>query len=261
MKQALAAGKHVVCEKPLAMTSAESGELLGLAEASGLVHCTNFNIRFYPMVQEARARVRAGRARRGLERPRRLPAGLAAAARPTGTGASSPSAAATLRAVGDIGSHWLDLVQFVTRPARGGLFADLATTIPVRRRPLGEVETYADAGDIERADAHMTTEDLAHILLRFEGGMRGSLVVSQVSAGRKNSLRFELDGSRTALAWDSERHEELWLGHREQAERGAAAQPRAARAPRQPRARTCRPGTRRVSRTHSASSTAPSTRR
>ena len=63
----------------------------------------------------------------------------------------------------------------------------------------------------------MTTEDLAHILLRFEGGMRGSLVVSQVSAGRKNSLRFELDGSRTALAWDSERHEELWLGHREKA--------------------------------------------
>ena len=63
----------------------------------------------------------------------------------------------------------------------------------------------------------MTTEDIAHILLRFEGGVRGSLVVSQVSAGRKNSLRFELDGSRTALAWDSERHEELWLGHRERA--------------------------------------------
>ena len=60
VKQALAAGKHVVCEKPLAMTPAESRELLELAEASGLVHCTNFNIRFYPMIQEARARVRAG---------------------------------------------------------------------------------------------------------------------------------------------------------------------------------------------------------
>jgi predicted dehydrogenase len=60
----------------------------------------------------------------------------------------------------------------------------------------------------------MTTEDLAHVLLRFEGGARGSLVVSQVSAGRRNSLRFELDGSKGALAWDSERNEELWLGHR-----------------------------------------------
>jgi predicted dehydrogenase len=216
VKEALAAGKHVVCEKPLAMTSAESGELLGLAEASGLVHCTNFNIRFYPMIQEARARVRAGRlgnvwnAHGGylqdwLQQPTDWNWRL------------EPERGGDLRAVGDIGSHWLDLVQFVSGRRVESLLADLATTIPVRRRPLGEVETYADAGDIERADAHMTTEDLAHILLRFEGGMRGSLVVSQVSAGRKNSLRFELDGSRTALAWDSERHEELWLGHREQA--------------------------------------------
>ncbi len=216
VKQALAAGKHVVCEKPLAMTSAESGELLGLAEASGLVHCTNFNIRFYPMIQEARARVRAGRlgdvwnAHGGylqdwLQQPTDWNWRL------------EPERGGDLRAVGDIGSHWLDLVQFVSGRRVESLLADLATTIPVRRRPLGEVETYADAGDIERADAHMTTEDLAHILLRFEGGMRGSLVVSQVSAGRKNSLRFELDGSRTALAWDSERHEELWLGHREKA--------------------------------------------
>ena len=214
VKEALAAGKHVVCEKPLALTSAESGELLELAEASGLVHCTNFNIRFYPMIQEARARVRAGRlgdlwnAHGGylqdwLQQPTDWNWRL------------EPERGGDLRAVGDIGSHWLDLVQFVSGRRVESLLADLATTIPVRRRPVGEVETYADAGDIERIDAHMTTEDLAHILLRFEGGMRGSLVVSQVSAGRKNSLRFELDGSRTALAWDSERHEELWFGHRE----------------------------------------------
>ena len=93
-KQALAAGKHVVCEKPLALTSAESGELVELAEASGLVHCTNFNIRFYPMIQEARGARARRAARRRLERSRRLPAGLAAASRPTGTGGSSPSAAA-----------------------------------------------------------------------------------------------------------------------------------------------------------------------
>jgi predicted dehydrogenase len=216
VERALAAGKHVVCEKPLATTSAESRELLELAEASGLVHCTNFNIRFYPMIQEAAARVRAGHVgelwnvhggylQDWLQQPTDWNWRL------------EPERGGALRAVGDIGSHWLDLVQFVTGRRVESLLADLATTIPVRRRPVGEVETYADAGDIERADAHMTTEDLAHVLLRFEGGMRGSLVVSQVSAGRKNSLRFELDGSRTALAWDSERQEELWLGHREQA--------------------------------------------
>jgi predicted dehydrogenase len=214
VKQALAAGKHVVCEKPLAMTSAESGELLELAEASGLVHCTNFNIRFYPMIQEARARVRDGtlgevwNAHGGylqdwLQQPTDWNWRL------------EPERGGELRAFGDIGSHWLDLVQFVTGRRVESLLADLATAIPVRSRPVGEVETYAAAGDIERMDAEMRTEDLAHILLRLAGGARGSLVISQVSAGRKNSLRFELDGSGGALAWDSERQEELWLGHRE----------------------------------------------
>jgi predicted dehydrogenase len=215
VKQALAAGKHVVCEKPLALTSAESGELLRLAEASGLVHCTNFNIRFYPMIQEARARVAAGELgdvwnvhggylQDWLQQPTDWNWRL------------EPDRGGGLRAVADIGSHWLDLVQFVTGRRVESLLADMATVIPVRRRPVGEVETYADAGDIERTEVEMATEDLAHILLRFAGDMRGSLVVSQVSAGRKNSLRFELDGSQTALAWDSERQEELWLGHREQ---------------------------------------------
>ena len=214
VKQALAAGKHVVCEKPLAMTSAESGELLELADASGLVHCTNFNIRFYPIIQEARARidigelgdvwnVHGGYLQDWLQQPTDWNWRL------------EPERGGDLRAVGDIGSHWLDLVQFVTGRRIESLLADMATVIPVRRRPVGEVETYAAAGDIERTDAHMTTEDLAHILLRFEGGMRGSLVVSQVSAGRKNSLRFEVDASEGALAWDSERHEELWLGERD----------------------------------------------
>src|SRR4051794_13271312 len=95
------------------------------------------------------------------------------------------------------------------------VFADLATAIPVRRRPTGEVETFAAADDVEREDAPMSTEDLGHILLRFRGGARGSCVVSQVSAGRKNSLRFEVDGSRGALHWDGESPEALWLGHRD----------------------------------------------
>jgi predicted dehydrogenase len=213
VKQALSAGKHVVCEKPLAMTSEQSGELVELAAKSGLVHCTNFNIRFYPQVQQARALVADGavgaiwNVHGGyLQDWLLLPTDW--------NWRLEPEKGGVLRAVGDIGSHWLDLVQFVTRARVTSLLADLATTIPVRKRPAREIETFAAADDVERHDAEMTTEDLAHILLRFEDGARGSAVVSQVSAGRRNSLRFEIDGARGALAWDSERHEELWRGHR-----------------------------------------------
>jgi predicted dehydrogenase len=215
VKQALAAGKHVVCEKPLAVTSEQSSELVALAERSGLVHCTNFNIRFYPLVQEARERVRAGE----LGEVWSVHGGYLQdwLAQPTDWNwRLEPEKAGELRAVGDIGSHWMDLTQFVTGSPIVEVFADLATAIPVRRRPMGEVETFASADDIEREDASMSTEDTAHILLRYENGARGSLVVSQVSIGRKNSLRFEVDGSAGALAWDSERNEELWIGRRDE---------------------------------------------
>jgi predicted dehydrogenase len=213
VKQALAAGKHVVCEKPLALHSEQSAELVQLAAESGVVHCTNFNIRFYPQVQQARAlaaqgalgtiwNVHGGYLQDWLLLPTDWNWRL------------EPEKGGELRAVADIGSHWLDLVQFVTGMRVESLLADLATTIPVRRRPSREIETFASADDVERVDAPITTEDVAHILLRFEGGVRGSLVVSQVSAGRRNSLRFEIDGSDGALAWDSARNEELWLGHR-----------------------------------------------
>jgi predicted dehydrogenase len=213
-KQALAAGKHVVCEKPLAMTSAQSAELVELAEASGLVNCTNFNIRFYPLVQEARARVLAGELgevwnvhgaylQDWLATPEDWNWRL------------QPERGGDLRAVGDIGSHWLDLAQFVTGRRIVEVFADLSTVIPVRRRPVGEVETFASAAEVERVDTPMATEDVAHVLVRFEGGTRGACVLSQVSFGRKNALRLEVDGSSGALAWDGERHEELWLGSRD----------------------------------------------
>jgi predicted dehydrogenase len=214
--QALEAGKHVVCEKPLAMTAAESAELLERAERSGLVHCTNFNIRFYPMVQEARARVTAGE----LGDVFTVHGGYLQDWLLFDTDWNwrlEEDKGGKLRAVGDIGSHWMDLLQFVTGLRIDAVFADLATMIPVRRRPTGEVQTFASADDVERVDAPMTTEDVAHILLRFEGGARGSLVVSQVSAGRKNSLRFEVDGSRGSVAWDGESHERLWLGRRDAA--------------------------------------------
>ena len=215
VKQALAAGKHVVCEKPLAVTSEESAELVELAERSGLVNCTNFNIRFYPIVQEARGRVRAGE----LGDVWNVHGGYLQdwlAQRTDWNWRLEPEKAGKLRAVGDIGSHWMDLTQFVIGSRIVEVFADLATTITVRRRPTGEVETFASADGVEREDAPVSSEDIANILLRYENGARGSLVVSQVSTGRKNSLRFEVDGSAGALAWDSELNEQLWLGRRDQ---------------------------------------------
>ena len=214
VKRALAAGKHVVCEKPLAVTSEQSVELTELAERSGVVHCTNFNVRFYPLVQEARERVRTGAIGdvwnvHGAYLQDWL-------ALPTDWNWRLESEkAGELRAVGDIGSHWMDLTQFVAGLRIVEVLADLSTAIPVRRRPKGEVETFSSADDVEREDAAISTEDIAHILIRFENGARGSLVLSQVSTGRKNALRFEVDGSAGALAWDAERHEELWLGRRD----------------------------------------------
>jgi predicted dehydrogenase len=213
VRATLEAGKHVVCEKPLALDSTESAELLELAERSGLVHCTNFNIRFYPQCQEARALVADGR----LGDVWNVHGGYLQdwLLLPTDWNwRLEPEKGGSLRAVADIGSHWLDLVQFVTRRSVTELVADLATTIPVRRRPAGEVQTFAAAGDVDRVDAPMTTEDVAHLLVRFDGGARRSAVISQVSAGWRNSLRFEVDGSRGSLYWDAERHEQLWLGHR-----------------------------------------------
>ena len=214
VKQALAAGKHVVCEKPLAVTSAQSAELVELAERSGRVHCANFNIRFYPLLQEARERIRLGELGEiwnvhggYLQDWLALPGDWNWRLEGEQGGA--------LRAVADIGSHWLDLVQFLTGRRIVEVFADLATVIPVRRRPAGEVQTFSVAGEVERVDVAVTSEDIAHLLVHFEGGTRGSCVVSQVSFGRKNSLRVEVDGSRGAAFWDGERNEELWLGRRD----------------------------------------------
>jgi predicted dehydrogenase len=209
----LEAGKHVVCEKPLALTPAQSAELLELAERSGLVHCTNFNLRFYPQVQEARYRVQAGVVGEVwnvhgayLQDWLLWPSDW--------NWRLEPEQGGPVRAVGDIGSHWLDMAQFVTGRRVTSVLADLATTIPRRLRPRRIVESFAvGAGEAEPVEVR--TEDLAHLLLRFAGGMRGSVVVSQVSAGRRNALTFEVDGAEGAVAWSSERNEELWFGHRD----------------------------------------------
>lgn len=216
-RDALLAGKHVMCEKPLAMTSAESAQLVQLAkqhprQAAGV----NYNIRYYPLCLEARERVRSGAigdvfhingsyAQDWLLKPTDYNWRVLA-----GEGGE-------LRAVSDIGTHWLDLIHAITGLEVEAVCAELKTVHPVRQRPLGEVVTFKskEESHAEREPVEITTDDYGCIMLRFVGGGRGSLWVSQVTSGRKNCLRFEIAGSGASLEWNSECPNELRVGHRD----------------------------------------------
>jgi predicted dehydrogenase len=118
--------------------------------------------------------------------------------------------------VGDIGSHWLDLLTFITGLHVEEVYADFKTFHPIRKKPARPVETYT--GKLLTAEDYIDqpihTEDYATVILHYENGVRGVLTVSQVSSGRKNRLFYEISGSRSSLGWDSERPNELWVGHR-----------------------------------------------
>jgi predicted dehydrogenase len=214
----LAAGKHVICEKPLSMCVRESAELMELAHGKSLAAAVCYNVRFYPLCLEARERIRSGE--------------LGDILHVTGCYVQDwllyptdfnwrvlAEDGGALRAVADIGTHWLDLVQFISGLDVTEVCADLQTVWPERRRPQGGVETFSGKLGVSAATeaVAVTTEDHGSVLLRFGGQARGGFTVSQVCAGRKNCLRFEIAGSKAALAWDSERPNELWLGHRDRA--------------------------------------------
>lgn len=214
VKAALAAGRHVVCEKPLSLTSVESAELCNLASRSGLVAAVNFNLRFYPLNLHAADVIRRG--------------GVGDVRLVTGryfqdwllyetdwNWRVEAERVGPLRAVADIGSHWLDLASFLTGLRAEAVMADLATFMPVRMRPRGPIETFSRATGEATEPVEIRTEDVATLLLRYEGGARGSVAISQVSAGRKNSLQYEIDGGSASIAWDSEEAERLWIGHRD----------------------------------------------
>ena len=215
-KAVLEAGRHVVCEKPLAMTAAQSGELVALAAATGLVNAANFNIRYYPLNQHAHDVVTSGEIGDvRLVTGRYFQDWLLLET--DWNWRLQPERGGALRAVGDIGSHWLDLTSFITGQRIVAVMAELATFMPSRREPTGPVETFSTEVAAETVTRDIATEDTAMILLRFENGARGAVSISQISAGRKNSLQYEVDGSLASVAWDSEQPDQLWLGHRERA--------------------------------------------
>jgi predicted dehydrogenase len=214
-KAALLAGKHVICEKPLAMSAVESAELVELAAEKNLVNAVNFNIRMYPMVQQARSLVQGGEiGDLFIVQGSYLQDWLLF---PTDWNwRLEPDLGGTLRAVGDIGSHWLDLMTFVTGLRVEEVFADFKTFHTIRKKPAKPVETFT--GKMLQAsdyiDQPIFTEDYATILLHYEKGVCGVATVAQLCSGRKNRLFFEINGSKSSLAWDGEHPNELWIGHR-----------------------------------------------
>jgi predicted dehydrogenase len=198
------------------MTTKESAELVKLAAEKHLVNAINFNLRFYPISQQARSMVKSGELGsifiiQGsyLQDWLFLPTDW--------NWRLEPGLGGTLRAVADIGSHWMDLTTFITGLRIESVMADFKTFHPIRKKPSKPVETYTGMllTPEDYVDQPITTEDYASILLHFENGTRGILTVSQVSAGRKNRLYYEIDGSKASIAFDSERNNELWIGHRD----------------------------------------------
>jgi predicted dehydrogenase len=193
---ALAAGKHVICEKPLATGAAEATALAEQARAAGLVGAVPFVYRFYPMVREARERIAAG----ALGRPHLIHGGYLQdwllGSEDTNWRVDEARGGRS-RAFADIGCHWCDLVEFVSGDRIAALAAQVHVAIP------------------ERRGVAVTTEDIALISFRTEAGAVGSAVISQVSAGHKNRLHFEVAGAGAALGFDQEAPDHLRLSDRD----------------------------------------------
>src|SRR5215468_3873566 len=199
-KAVMAAGKHIVSEKPLARDSRESAELVTLAARAGVVNAIHFNYRNYPLVQQMRAMVKSGQlGRLFLLHGSYLQDWLIKDSDynwrvEVATGGES-------RAVGDIGSHWFDTVQFITGDPVVEVMADLHIVHHTRKKPRKAMEPCSAE---DYADVSVATEDSATILFRTRSGAPGSCVISEVSAGRKNRLYLEADYQNGALEWNQE---------------------------------------------------------
>ncbi|MFT4024102.1 MAG: Gfo/Idh/MocA family oxidoreductase [Flavihumibacter sp.] len=217
-KAALLAGKHVVCEKPLATKIEEAEELVKIAREKGLVNAVHFNLRYYPLVRQMKTMREKG--------------DLGAIYSVMGSYLQDwlylqndynwrlePDKSGDSRAIADIGSHLLDIIEYVTGLRITEVMADFSTVHKTRLKPKKRVETYSNttlsAADYD--EIPINTEDHANVLLRFDNGNKGVVTVSQVSAGRKNRLNVEIAGSKANLEWNSERPNEIWLGKREAA--------------------------------------------
>jgi predicted dehydrogenase len=220
-KDALAAGKHVLCEKPLSVSVEEGEELTVLAARKGLRNCVCHNLRYYPMVQQMRRLREAG--------------DLGEILVVQGTYSQDwllydtdwnwrveTSAGGASRCMADIGSHFFDMAEHVTGLRVSSLCADLQTFHKTRKQPKHSVETFANKmmGAEDYIEIPIDTEDFGAVVFRMgsvdgKSRTRGAMTASQVSAGRKNGLSIEIYGTKSSVAWNQERPDELWQGHRD----------------------------------------------
>jgi len=215
-KAALLAGKHVICEKPLAKDLHEAEELVRLAAETGLVNAVHFNLRYYPLARQMKVMREKGE--------------LGEVYSIIGSYLQDwlfyetdynwrlePDKSGDSRAIADIGSHLMDILEYITGLKTVAVMADFNTIHKSRKKPLKPVETYSGKmlQPEDYADVPINTEDHANVLLRFDNGNRGVITVSQVSAGRKNQLKLEIAGSKKTFAWNSEAPNELWIGNRD----------------------------------------------
>jgi predicted dehydrogenase len=209
---ALRAGKHVVCEKPLATTAAEAERLLDAGRGTGRVATVPFVYRYSPTVVEARARIAAGE----IGALRLVHGGYLQDWLSTADDDNwrvDPARSGASRAFADIGSHWCDLMEFVTGQRIAAVCAQTATVVAERSDRAG---APAFAARTEGAPTKaVVTEDVATTLFRTDGGVLGTMLVSQVSPGRKNHLHIEVAGEQASLRFEQERPETLWVGRRE----------------------------------------------
>jgi predicted dehydrogenase len=214
-KAALESGKHVLCEKPFTLNATEARELVDLAGEKGVANCIQHNLRYYPVVQQIRRMIEAGE--------------LGEILIVQGTYSQDwllydtdwnwridSKANGPLRAMGDIGSHWMDMIEHLTRLKIDSVCADFATFHKTRKRPKGSIETFAgktlQPGEYD--EVPIDTEDFASVLLRLGDRARGCYTVSQMSAGRKNMFTFDIYGTKAGVSWNQERPDELWIGQR-----------------------------------------------
>lgn len=209
------AGKHVLSEKPLATTSKESAHMLKLLEKyPNTVNGVNFNYRMNPLVQDMKNRIHAGQ----IGRPILVHGSYLQDWLLYDTDYNwrlEPDTAGPSRCVADIGSHWMDAVQTVTGGRITEVCADVLTYHKTRKKPKGQVETFSVNTNAEYEERPITTEDYAAVLFRMDNGAHGVFHVSEVSAGRKCFLNFEIDGTKSSVYWNQETPDQMWMGFRD----------------------------------------------
>jgi predicted dehydrogenase len=214
-KAALAAGKHVLCEKPLAMSTKEALEIETLARVKKLRNCTCHNLRYYPMVQQMRSMREAGELGEILVVQGTYSQDWLLHDTDWNWRIESDKNGPS-RVMADIGSHWCDMAEHVTGHQIRSLCADLQTFHKTRKRPKVSVETFAGK-TLSPEDYELVpidTEDFGSVIFRMGEHTRGAFTASQVSAGRKNRLNIEIYGTKSSVVWDQERPDELWIGNR-----------------------------------------------